>query len=186
MVWKRPCDAYWIGSGRRLLDVILSQTDEVGLLNGGRKWKGVPLVEGLSFVSFVHDIFDKVASDLANVGTLVGCPELGGKDRNCFCFIHMAMMAQNRSKIKGSCAAYPIGFRTLPCSMLYVLRRLVIGTSASSTCSIVARLMLMPFALFPKSLVASWREVPCGKDTKDTHGSTLLRREKRETFRIMV
>ena len=70
--------------------------------------------------------------------------------------------------------------------MLYVLSRLVGGTSWSSTCWIVARLMLMPFALLPRSLVASWREVPCGNETKETQGSTLLRREKRETLRIMV
>jgi len=98
----------------------------------------------------------------------------------------MAMVGPNGAKSNRACDAYPIGFKTLPCSMLYVLSRLVGGTSLSSTCSIVARLMLMPFALFPKSLVASCREVPCGKDTKDTQGSTLLRREKRETFRIMV
>ena len=93
---------------------MLRDGNELRVFHATGKGRALPTVEGLAFVTFVHNILNQVArAGRHNLGASVGTTEGGGEDFDCFRFVHTSMMAQNRAKIKRSCATLPTGFFTL-------------------------------------------------------------------------
>ena len=93
---------------------MLRDGDELRVFHATGKGRALPTVVDLAFVTFVHNILNQVArTGRHNLGASVGTTKGGGEDFDCFRFVHTSMMAQNRAKIKRSCATLPTGFFTL-------------------------------------------------------------------------
>ena len=93
---------------------MLRDGDELRVFHATGKGRALPTVVSLALVTFVHNILNQVArAGRHNLGASVGTTESGGEDLNRLCFVHTSMMAQNRAKIKRSCATLPTGFFTL-------------------------------------------------------------------------
>ena len=99
--------------------VVLCHCDQLRILNATGQRLALPAVEGLPFAPFVHDILNQVArAGRHDLGASVGTTEGGGENLDCLCFVHGSNMAQNRAKIKGSCASTSTGFLPLDFSTL--------------------------------------------------------------------
>ena len=99
--------------------VILCHCDQLRILNATGQRLALPAVEGLALATFVHDILNQVArAGRHHLGASVGTTEGSGEDFDCLCFVHGSNMAQNRAKIKGSCASTATGFLPLDFSTL--------------------------------------------------------------------
>ena len=93
---------------------MLRDGDELRVFHATGKGRALPTVVSLAFVTFVHNILNQVArAGRHNLGASVGTTEGDGQDFDCFRFVHTSMMAQNRAKIKRSCATLPTGFFSL-------------------------------------------------------------------------
>jgi len=91
--------------------VVLCQCDQLRILyHALRSRRAVPLVEGLSFITFPLDGLHKGRGDSGNhKGSEVGTTEVVGEDFDCLCFIHVATMAQILGFCKRCCASPPTG-----------------------------------------------------------------------------
>ena len=94
--------------------VMLCHCDQLRILNATGQRLALPTVEGLAFVTFVHNILNQVArTGRHNLGASVRTTEGGGEDFDCFRFVHTSMMAQIWGNYKRPCATLPTGFFSL-------------------------------------------------------------------------
>ena len=76
---------------------MLCHCDQLRILNATGQRLALPTVEGLAFVTFVHNILNQVArAGRHNLGASVGTTEGGGEDFDCFRFVHGPILAQIR------------------------------------------------------------------------------------------
>ena len=99
-----PCKA-----SRCFLQVDFCEPDQGSIFYRGRKGKRVPLVEGLTLIPFVHDIFDQIPCDRDDARALVRCPVVSGEDIDRLCFVHTDSMAQKKRFRNRLCATSSTG-----------------------------------------------------------------------------